>query len=106
MQHFWYRERFLLFVELSHYTEETNKYCAFPEDDDGIQMFFQDVTRYEDLGNVTRTCTADHSTSQNCTQFYFSKMEEAYFICPPGSEIREMKGYSVFHNMAAESDDK
>jgi len=76
-----------------YYQKSNDKYCAFPEDSDGIQIYLQDVTRYDDLGPVTRACDADEA----CTEFYFSKIEQAYFICPTGTEIREEKGYVVYH---------
>lgn len=85
-----------------YFKMENDKYCAFPEDEDGIQMFYQDVKRYDDLGEVSRACTADNYHHSNCTHFYFSKIEKAYFICPPGSEFREMKGYRVFYNATVE----
>ena len=69
-------------------------------------MYFQDGTRYEDLGNVTRACNKMHldyedgNGDTDCNRFYFSKIEQAYFICPePGSELREKKGYLVFYNL-------
>ena len=83
---------------------ENNKYCGFPEDEDGIQMHYQDVTRYEDLGNVTRACNEANLEWVQCTTFYFSILAKAYFICPEGSEIREKKGYQVFQLIQKEDD--
>ena len=95
-----------LVADLTPYNVIPNSYCAFPEDDDGIQMYFQDVTRYEDLGNVTRACNKmtldydDGNSDTDCNRFYFSEKQGAYFICPAGSELREKKGYLVFYNSA------
>ena len=76
-----------------YYQKNNDKYCAFPEDEDGIQIYLQDITRYDDLGQVTRACDEE----ETCTDFYFSKIKQAYFICPIESEIREKKGYVVYH---------
>ena len=62
-------------------------YCLFPE-----RHFLQTETRYDDIGNVTRACDED----DECTEFYFSKVENAYYICPFDSEIKKMKGYEVY----------
>ena len=93
----------LLFIDL-YYKMENNKYCEFPEDEDGIQMYYQDVTRYDDLGNITRACTAQQLAHQTCTQFYFSDFAKAYFICPPGSTFRELNGYRVYYSEISEEE--
>jgi len=69
------------------YNIQPNVYCLFPE-----RHFLQTETRYDDIGNVTRACDED----DECNEFYFSKVENAYYICPFDSEIKKMKGYEVY----------
>ena len=82
-----------LFVDL-HYNIAHNEFCSFPGDP--YPVFLQDIERYEDLGKITRDCDQLQAYNLTCSQFYFSALEKAYYICPDGSEIQPMKGYLRF----------
>jgi len=74
------------------YTMHSHKYCQFPEG-----RFLQTETRFDDLGNATRACDElDEDAEEPCTEFYFSKLDKAFYICPTDSEIRERNGYSLY----------
>jgi len=80
---------FQLYYNIAH-----NEFCSFPGDP--YPVFLQDVERYEDLGQITRDCDQLQAYNQTCSQFYFSALEKAYYICPDGSEIKPMRGYHRF----------
>jgi len=82
-------ECFDLYYNIAH-----NEFCSFPGDP--YPVFLQDVERYEDLGQITRDCDQLQAYNHTCSQFYFSALEKAYYICPDGSEIQPMKGYLRF----------